>query len=335
MGDPIKLGIIGGGLAVKLLHWPALQRLRDKYEFVAVADVDPARAQATAEMIGADRTFTDYHDLLALSAIEAVLLALPIHLTAPITLDAARAGKHVLLEKPPATNLEQAQELKEQLACQPVTILVAENFRYRPDLLAIERIVREGGIGELVLIRLHALMKANTSDPNSFGSTPWRHDPQYRGGQMLDGGVHHAAALRSIGGEVEWVQAFTKSGGSQLNGPTTMTMNLRFRSGALASYVHSAVVQDEQPSFLGLSVYGTTGTIRLQDRKLEIIRPGQATERVDVDTSDGGYYGEFLNFYEAVHEGKPVIATVEESYKDMELILRGIDSAEQADVILL
>lgn len=338
MIEPLRLGIIGAGLAVKHLHWPALQRLRDQYRCVAVADVDGARAADVAQLVGAAHTFTDYRELLALDAVEAVLLSLPIHLTAPITLAAAQAGKHVILEKPVGTNLEQARTLCTQVAPLPVAILVAENFRYRADIRKARQMIDAGALGDVIFVRMHALGRADTTDPQSFASTPWRRDPQYRGGQMLDGGVHHAAALRMLMGEAEWIQAFLKHGHSDLNGPTTMSMNLRFRSGALGSYVYSAVCQDNDPAFMRLTIYGSTGTLDLSDKQgLRLIHPDRTVEMIalDNDADTHGYYGEFLNFYTAIREGAPVVATMEESYKDMELILRAVDSAEEARVILL
>jgi predicted dehydrogenase len=287
-------------------------------------------------MVGASQSLTDYHELLALQEIEAVLIALPIHLTAPITLDAAQAGKHVLLEKPLGANLDQGRWLKEQLAHLPVTVLVGENFRYRADLRRARELIQSGALGELIVLRLHSISKVNTTSPDDFASTPWRHDNQYRGGTILDAGVHHAAALRDLGGEVEWVQGFAKYGGSQLGGQTTLSMNLRFRSGAIGSYLYSVVCYDERPEyFLGLSVYGSEATLEFGREGMRLLRPGQAAETIDADASDGGYYGEFLNFHNAIREGEPVVATLEQSYKDMELMLRALDSAEEARVILL
>ncbi len=336
MTQPIKLGIIGAGLAVKKLHWPALERLTEQYQIVAVADVDGGSATSIAALTGAPHTFTDYRELLALDVIEAVLISLPIHLTAPVSLAAARAGKHLLIEKPVGSNLEQARLLRDELARLPVIALVAENFRYRSDLRTARRLIREGAIGEIVLIRLHSLAKIRGVDPEDFSSTPWRQDPQYRGGALLDGGVHHAAALRDIGGDVEWLHAFVKHGDSVMNGPTTISMNLRFRSGALGSWLYSVAVHDDDRAFLNLWIHGTTGTLRVRDGALHVLRPDADAASVALDSDDtGGYRGEFVNFYEAVREGKPVIATVEEGYRDMELILRGLDSAEQAQVILL
>jgi predicted dehydrogenase len=336
MADPIKLGIIGAGLAVRQLHWPALKQLKDKFTVVALADVDTDRARETAKLVGGgDRIFADYHELLALDDVEAVLLALPIHLTTPIALDSARAGKHVLMEKPLGSNLEQGRQLMEQLAELPVTTLVAENFRYRDDLRIARELIGAGRIGDPLMLRIHSVSRANTDNPDTFSGTPWRHDNQYRGGPILDAGVHHAAALRILGGDVEWVQAFAKSGGSRLGGPTTITMNLRFRSGALGSYVFSVVGHDDGSAPGGITVYGTDGTITIREGKVQLARPDEKTETIAGERIDGGYYGEFANFYAAVRAGEPVVATLEQSYRDMELILRGLDSAEQAQVILL
>lgn len=334
MNQPINLGIIGAGLAVKQLHWPALERLRDRFVVSTVADIEPSRTVEVAQLVGAAKTFSDYRELLALTEVEAVLISLPIHLTAHIAIDAARAGKHLIIEKPLAGNLEQARQVRDELARLPVKALVAENFRYRDDLAAAQRLVGEGAIGNLILVRMQALSKVDTSDPASFASTPWRQDIQYRGGPLLDGGVHHIAALRSVAGEVEWVQAFTKYGASQLNGPTTISMNLRFRSGAIGSYLYSSTCYDEDGAFLTLSVYGTAGTIEIRDGTTRLLRPDQPPETV-VAKADGGYYAEFLNFYAALREDQPIVGTVEQSYRDMELILRAIDSAEQAAVVLL
>ncbi|HEX6290869.1 MAG TPA: Gfo/Idh/MocA family oxidoreductase [Herpetosiphonaceae bacterium] len=335
MTQPINLGIIGAGLAVKQLHWPALRRLRDRYRFGAVADIDLSRAQEIAALVGAEHTCANYHELLALSEVEAVLLSLPIHLTAPIALDAARAGKHLIIEKPLGSNLEQARQLKEHLAHLPVTALVAENFRYRNDLAAARRLVHEGTLGDLLLVRLHALSYVDPTTPGSFASTPWRHDSQYRGGPILDASVHHAAALRTVAGEVEWVQAFAKYGYSRLNGPTTISMNLRFRSGALGSYLYSVVCHDERSAFLDLTIYGSEATLVLHDGEVRLLRREQPAETIPVEADDGGYYAEFLNFAAALREDQPIVATVDEAYKDMELILRALDSAEQAAVLLL
>ena len=79
-----------------------------------------------------------------------------------------------------------------------------------------------------------------TDTHEGFGSTPWRHDSQYRGGAITDGGVHHVALLRELLGEVEQLQAFTKLVHPELSGVDTMILNLRFRNGALGRLLFCA-----------------------------------------------------------------------------------------------
>src|SRR4051794_41932208 len=124
---PIRLGILGAGLAVKYLHWPALQRLTDQYTFTQICDVDPAAAERTAEMVGGAPTTTDYRALLRNPQVETVLISLPIHLTAQMILEAAQAGKHVISEKPVAASLEQGRRLVDSLAGVPVVVAIGEN----------------------------------------------------------------------------------------------------------------------------------------------------------------------------------------------------------------
>src|SRR5688572_17738352 len=103
----VRLGIIGGGLAIKWLHWPPLSRMPERFTVVAVADTDEKAAQETADMVGGCRITTNYRDLLSSDDVEAVLISLPIHLNAQVMVEAARAGKHVKCEKPVAASLQQ------------------------------------------------------------------------------------------------------------------------------------------------------------------------------------------------------------------------------------
>ncbi|GAC1539416.1 MAG: Gfo/Idh/MocA family oxidoreductase [Herpetosiphon sp.] len=333
--QPLRLGIIGAGLAVEQLHWPALRQLEHQFLPVAVADVEAGHAEHIATLTGASKQFRDYRDLLRLDEIDAVLIALPIHLQARVILDCVHAGKHVLCEKPPASNLQQAQELMANLAGTTQVVAIAENFRYRQDLDVAKKAIADERIGALVMLRCVSVARATTDDPKEFSGTPWRHDTQYRGGPLLDGGVHHAAALRDIGGPVEWVQAFTKYGGGALGGTTSMVMSLRFRNGVLGSFTHSSVVHDPDGHFLNLMIYGSEGTLQIHDGSVRLLRSNAEPEDLPVPEFDNGYRGEFEDFFQAVRTGKPVRASLAESYGDLELIMRALDSAEQASVLLL
>jgi predicted dehydrogenase len=342
--EPIRLGIIGSGLAVKYLHWPALKQLNDKYRVVVCCDIEPQAAQEVSRMAETElnspgcRATTDYREVLAADDVEAVLLSLPIHLTSQFILDAVRAGKHVLSEKPLAANLEQGQDLVNTLRCfSNLKVEIAEKYHYRNDFAKAKEWIAAGLIGEPFLVQM--INRFWTETASGFSSTPWRQDNQYRGGIFADAGVHSAAALRELGGEIEQLQAFSKAVHPVMGGLDTIVLNLRFRSGAVGSLVFAGAAKDQAGGFSLIDIMGTTGAIRVTQGKAVLTEGNGKDSRLVEEYNDpdkgNGYVGEFENFYRAVREGAPVVSTVEEAFKDWEVIMRALDSAESRSVILL
>ncbi|HEU4764176.1 MAG TPA: Gfo/Idh/MocA family oxidoreductase, partial [Candidatus Eisenbacteria bacterium] len=95
---PLRIGVIGAGLVTQINHLPALKKRRDA-EVVAVCDDDGEKARMVARHFGIARTLTDYETLLRSDEVEAVIVATPNHLHAPMVLAAMGYGKHVLCEK--------------------------------------------------------------------------------------------------------------------------------------------------------------------------------------------------------------------------------------------
>ena len=102
MKQPLRLGLIGTGIAARLLHWPALKQMTDRYRLVAVANRTRAKAEAFADMAGLDpgAVYSDYRDLLARQDLDVVLLALPPRLNFEVARNAAEAGLDIICQKP-------------------------------------------------------------------------------------------------------------------------------------------------------------------------------------------------------------------------------------------
>ncbi len=350
--EPIRLGIIGAGLAVKQLHWPALQDLKGHFKIVAVCDTVPAARQEIAAMASELNrqqygdsaevaTHASYTELLARPEVEAVLLSLPIHLNAQIMFDSALAGKHILCEKPLASNLAQARKLVNNLnpvlQSRQLVLEIAENYHYRQEVDEARRwAFDEKLIGEVVLIEARSVFRMNIS--NGFAGTPWRVDNQYKGGIVSDGGVHYCALLRHLGGEVEQVQAFTKQmHPGATSSYDTMLLNIRFRNGLLGTLTYSGAVAAPNAETAECYIYGTQGTIRINRQQARLFaadKKGEVKEQRTFEASKSGYYLEFLNFYEAVRLNQPVIASLQECLRDFELVMAGFDSAEERSIIL-
>ena len=330
----VRLGVIGAGLAFKWLHWPALQRLADRFHIVAVADIVPEAAAEVAALVGGARTTTDYGDLLAADDVEAVLISLPIHLNAQVILESVRAGKHVICEKPIAANLAQGEEVVAALRGATVVVEIAENYHYRPEVQQARAWMADGRIGRPMLIDVVNYYWVDLEE--GFGTTYWRQDSQYRGGAITDAAVHQAALLRELGGEVAQLQAFAKLIRPGMSGHDTLIVNLRFRGGALGRLLFSAGAAGAPPAPWMALVTGTEGSITL-DRGVAVLhRPGAEPEEYRTPDGDqASFYAEFVNFWEAIVHGAPVVATPAEALRDLAILMRALDSAESRSVMLM
>src|SRR5687767_10573489 len=105
----VRVGLIGAGMIAQVMHLPHLLELSDRFEVTALCDISPATVQAVAQKYAIAYYTTDYHELLARSDVDAVLVLTRDH--AQPAIDAARARKHLFVEKPMCINLAEADEL--------------------------------------------------------------------------------------------------------------------------------------------------------------------------------------------------------------------------------
>jgi predicted dehydrogenase len=334
--SPIRLGIIGTGLAVEKLHWPALKRMTDRYQITAFADIDRAHAQHFADYSGAsmDAFTTGYHELLARDDVDAVLISLPIPLNATVARESLEAGKHVICEKPPGANEEEARSLIEVERAHPdQVLLIAENYFYRDDVRYAKSLIQEGALG-LVHLMSYRQVGQMLVQEGEFSSTRWRQEGNYVGGPHLDGGVHQIAQIRMLLGDVSRLSAEIQDANSIFGGPSDLTLNVRFVSGAVGNYTSSLpeYFMPQEPN--EMRIYGSEAAMAVGNKKVTIYRP-DGTETYTFEAMDGGYFGEFLNFHEAVTGQAPVVGTLAQSIRNMELITKGMRSAESGQVIEL
>jgi predicted dehydrogenase len=160
-----------------------------------------------------------------------------------------------------------------------------------------------------------------------FSSTPWRHTPGYVGGPHLDAGVHHTALLRLLAGDVNRVYGETQDANSTHGGPSDLTLVMRFVSGAVGNYTASYPELEVPKEPNDLRVYGTRGVLSLAHRQLRVDRPGEAPLVWRTKQEDFGHYNAFVNFHEAVRFGEPVLGTVTQTFRNMQMVLDGLKAA--------
>ncbi len=332
--NTLRLGVIGCGLATKNLHGPALRNLTDKFRIVAVCNHTPDKAREFAQIAGLTKFETDYRHLLDSPEIDAVLVSLPIDKNAAVTRDCLAAGKHVLCEKPLAHNLEEAKALRDFAAQSSAVLLVGENYYYRDDFNDALALIRSGGIGQIFLIVYEAT--AEIDHTRSYGATAWWQKPPYRGGFVSDAGVHHAAVLRTFGGEVRTVQAVAKNVHPLIRAEDNIVASIEFVSGAIGQYfaTYTAIAPTHSAR---LRIYGTKGSIAITFGEFEYFNPqiSAAAETRRYPNFDNGFTNEWRAFYAAVREGKAFPSTAEQCYADQVLVTAMLDSATSREAVRL
>jgi predicted dehydrogenase len=334
----IRLGIIGTGLAARDLHWPALAALRDEFEVVALCNRSEGKARSLAETIGSAYGrkipyVLDVESLLALPQVEAVAIVLPIEQNREVCEAAVRARKHILVEKPLAESLENAEALVELArGASPLVMMVAENFRYRPIFRALAETLRSGEIGEPYFVEWRHWDRIDP-ETNPYARTAWRIDHRYEGGFVTDGGVHDVAALRDVFGDLETLGAASRSVNPAIG-----------RTDTLAWLFHSSGRDGIPPldgvfsigfSVIGMTdsrlvVLGSRGTVLVEGGRLEV--QGEAPDdekKVYRFPDDGGYVEEYRDFHRAITTGAAPRSSFAEACSDLAAILAALKTASR------
>src|SRR5690349_20393096 len=127
MADRLRCGVIGAG-AIGLEHLNRFLHCQRGTE-VAICETNPARAKEAADRFKIPRSYSDYRELLDQADIDAITIALPNHLHMPVAVEALKARKHVLLEKPMAMNAREAAKIIDTAAKMRRIVMVGQNYR--------------------------------------------------------------------------------------------------------------------------------------------------------------------------------------------------------------
>lgn len=174
----MRIGLIGAG-AVADFHITAASALGDA-RISAVCDLDEAAAGRAAHAAGGVPTFSDYRRMYDSGQVDAVIVNTPHALHPPMVLDAARAGLHVLVEKPMATTVEDCDVMIEACRQAQVSLVVGHIQHFMPDKIAARAAIGSGDLGEVVLVRDH-----RTTDYRPGTRSDWFLSKEMAGGGAL------------------------------------------------------------------------------------------------------------------------------------------------------
>ena len=326
--DPtIRVGLIGGG-GIATFHIAGYQQHADVIRIPAVAAAVAATAEARGAELGVPH-FTDYVEMLERADVDAVDICLPHHLHRDAIVAAARAGKHVLCEKPLCLTPDEARDVQAAVTEAGVTLMCAHNQLFLPAVAAAKELIDSGALGTVYEVRTTDSFR-NEFDPSNMG---WRaHAAQSGGGELIDTGYHPSYLLMHLAGGVP-VQATAMLSTHRLRfmeGEDSAQALFRFDNGSVGqlvtSWAYEPAAGTERFSVVGelgaLTSDGTTLRWDLLDGTSET----RTFDEVDTFAAEIGAFGECLR------DGTRPIHTEREGIAVLGMILAAYEGARSGTI---
>ena len=302
----------------------------DRSTVVAIASRDEVRARAAATELGIPRVHGSYEALLADPDVDAVYIPLPNHLHAEWTIAAARAGKHVLCEKPLATTARDAERMIE--ACDRAGVRLMEAFMYRhhPSWVAARELVQSGRIGRLVAVQ--SWFSYFNDDATNI-----RNIRDYGGGALYDVGCYNVNLSRMLF-DAEPVRVEASIVRDAASGVDTLTSGLLEFETGIATFTCSTRAEDDQR----VDIYGTDGRISIDSpfnipphlpTSIRVSHGGEppvapATETLTFAPADP-YAGQASRFAAAVLDDQPIPVPPSDAVANLRVIERIFEAADR------
>ncbi len=252
----IRWGIIGCGDVARRRVANAVIT-NPNSELVAVCRRDEAKLRQFCDEFEITRSYTDADQLICDPELDAVYVATPVNLHLPQTIAAARAGKHVLVEKPMAMTVGECDEMIDVCRRQNVKLGVAYYRRYYPVVEHIKQLIESGEIGDVLSVSV-ATAAAFAMTPEDDGY--WRVIPeQGGGGALMDIGSHRINLLLYLFGNIADVRCFAGTVAADYESEDSASLVMQFHNGihgSLQCFFGCPVDPDE------FTVIGTKGRLR-------------------------------------------------------------------------
>jgi UDP-N-acetyl-2-amino-2-deoxyglucuronate dehydrogenase len=251
-----RIALLGCG-RISQNHFEAIKKVPE-LKLVAVCDEVPDRAKAAGEANGVP-WFSDYAKMLKDVACDAVTICTPSGLHSSHGILAARAGKHVITEKPMSITLEQADALVDACDKARVSLFVVKQNRLNPAVQLLKRAVDKGRFGRIYL--------ANTTvrwqrPQDYYDAASWRGTWEFDGGAFMNQASHYVDLIQWLLGPVESVVAKTATQARRIEAEDSGVAVLKFRSGALG-VIEVNVLTYPQNWEGSISIMGEKGTVKV------------------------------------------------------------------------
>jgi UDP-N-acetyl-2-amino-2-deoxyglucuronate dehydrogenase len=339
---PLTFGLIGCG-AISTQHLEAIQAIEGA-RVGGVVSASTERARAVGERWGVPWT-TNLDDLLDRDEIDVVSILTPSGLHPSQAIQALAHGKHVLVEKPIALSVGDANDVIKEAGKRGLTLATVSQRRFEPAVRALAAALAGGALGSVAMILAEGIYHRPQS---YYDSAAWRGTVALDGGVLMNQAIHVIDLARWLGGPVRSVAAHVTTRTHAMEAEDCATLSLEFSSGALGAVVATTSATPEFPT--ELRVYGDAGHVRIVgDAATEWVVPGHAapapmsaanddataTASATWGTTAEGYVLQYTDFIDAVRSGRPPAVTGSDGRNAVEIVTAAYEASRTGRAVVL
>lgn len=347
--EKVKVGIVGAGNIANSAHLPAYENCSNAVP-AAICDIDFERAKKTAEKYNIEHVYSSVEEMLQKADIEAVDICTWNNGHAPVCVAAAKAGKHVLCEKPMAITLEECESMLAEAEKAGKRLLIGQNQRLAKGHEKARELVAAGEIGKVITFRT----TFGHAGPETWSITPgkdtWFFDKKRAAmGAMADLGIHKTDMLRYILGQdivrttARLLTLDKRGADDQLIGVDDNAICIYETSGgAFGTMTASWTYYGREDNSTAL--YGTKGIMRIYDdpaHSIVVIPKEGEVKYYDLEkiqtNDDQTVSGVIDEFVETIAQDRPSMLDATDVIKSMKAVFASIRSSEErmpVDVVL-
>lgn len=300
----MRFGIIGCG-AISKMHAGAIEAV-EATELAACSDVNPENREKFAKEHGI-KAYSDANDMLRDETIDAVSICTPSGLHKKFCIDAANAGKHIVVEKPMALTTGECDEIIAACEKNNVKLEVISQNRYKETFRYVKKIVEDGVLGRIVSADIY--MKYYRS-PEYYATSNWKGTWKMDGGgALMNQGIHGVDILLFIMGRVKSVFGYARTLVRDIEVEDTASAVVEFENGALGVIQGTTSVNPGYPR--RLEINGEKGSVTLVEGDITVWDV-KGIEKPDFKVPEGHSYNDPMAFDMAghIHQIKDLVKAV-------------------------
>lgn len=321
----LKFAILGCG-RISTRHVEAIINNKDNAELVAVYDIVEGLAlekkeQYESSIEGSNvKVYTDYNEFLNDRHIDVVTIATISGYHAEQAIDCLNHDKHVLIEKPMALSIEDADKVIELGKEKNKKVCVSHQNRFSPAVQKLRRAIEEERFGKLIHGTARVLW---ARDDNYYKQASWRGTKVLDGGTLMNQCIHNIDLLQwMMGGEVERLSSETDTFIRNIETEDFGAMLIRFKNGAVGIVEGSVCVYPKNLEET-LSMFGEKGTVVISGNEIKTwkFEDERDYDNVELDETNLGHTPLYEDLIDAINENREPLVNGEEGRKAVEIII--------------